>query len=61
VIATVPIGLDRTFTVHSDDLGPFVTIALGPWTAVLTREEARRTGDALRAAALTAIDGLDTG
>jgi hypothetical protein len=61
MIATVPVGLDRTLTVRADDLDPFVTVVLGPWSAVLTREEARRAGDALRAAALTAVDGPGTG
>jgi len=54
MIATVPVGLERTLTVRADDLDPFVTVALGPWSTVLTREEARRASDALRAAALTA-------
>ena len=54
MIATVPVGLDRTLTVRADDHDPFVTVALGSWSTVLTREEARRTSDALRAAALTA-------
>jgi hypothetical protein len=61
MIATVLVGTDRTLTVHANDLDPFVTVALGPWSVALTRDEARRAGDALRAAALTAIDDLLSG
>ncbi len=61
MIATVPVGLDRTLTVRADDLDSFVTVALGRWSAVLTREEARRAADTLRAAALTAVDDLLSG
>jgi hypothetical protein len=61
MIATVLVGTDRTLTVRADDLDPFVTVTLGPWSTVLTRDEARRAGDALRAAALTMVDDLLTG
>ena len=61
MMATVLVGLDRTLTVRADDLDPFITVALGAWSVVLTREEARRAGDALRAAALTMTDDLGPG
>lgn len=54
--ATVRIGTARGETlvcVEANDSDPYLTMAVCGQTVVLTRDEARRIGDALRAASLT--------
>jgi hypothetical protein len=45
---------EQLVRVAADDLDPYLTLTVGDHTVVLTRDEARRISDALRAVALTA-------
>ena len=59
MIATVRIGtlVDAPpVVVRAEHMDPFVTLTIGAQTACLTRDEARRIGDALRACGLTDVD-----
>jgi len=47
---------EQLVRVMVDDFDPYLTLTVGDRTVALTRDEARRISDALRAAALT-IDG----
>ncbi|MGH3935991.1 MAG: hypothetical protein ACRDS1_13620 [Pseudonocardiaceae bacterium] len=42
--------------VEANDLDPYLTLTVAQHTVALTRDEARRVSDALRAVALTAVD-----
>lgn len=42
--------------VEANDLDPYLTLTVTQHTVALTRDEARRVSDALRAVALTAVD-----
>lgn len=46
--------------VEAYDLDPYLTLTVAQHTVVLTRDEARRVSDALRAVALTAEDRGDS-
>ncbi len=59
MIATVRIGTladAPPVVVRAEHLDPFVTLTIGAQTECLTRDEARRIGDALRACSLTDVD-----
>jgi hypothetical protein len=47
---------EELLTVQAHDLDPYVTVTIRPFSVDLTRDQARRAADALRACALTAID-----
>lgn len=50
---------EQLVRVAADDLDPYLTLTVGDHTVVLTRGEARRISDALRAVALTADEWGD--
>ncbi len=59
--ASVYIGTptgEQLVQVVAGDCDPYLTLTVGDYTVALTRDEARRISDALRAAALT-IDSCD--
>lgn len=47
---------EKLFTVQAHDLDPYVTVTIRQHSVDLTRDQARRAADALRACTLTAID-----
>ena len=47
---------EELLTVQAHDLDPYVTVTIRQYSVDLTRDQARRAADALRACALTAID-----
>lgn len=47
---------EELLTVQAHDLDPYVTVTIREHSVDLTRDQARRAADALRACALTAID-----
>jgi hypothetical protein len=47
---------EEVLTVQAHDLDPYVTVTIRQFSVDLTRDQARRAADALRACALTAID-----
>ena len=59
MIATVHLHTttgEHLLSVHGRDFDPFVRLTFRGCSVDLTRDQARMAGDALRAAALTAID-----
>jgi hypothetical protein len=59
VIASVSLSTvtgEELLTVQAHDLDPYVTVTIRQHSVDLTRDQARRAADALRACALTAID-----
>ncbi|MGH3777370.1 MAG: hypothetical protein ACRDRR_16860 [Pseudonocardiaceae bacterium] len=62
MIASVYIGTSRgesLVRVEAYDLDPYLTLTVRGQTVALTRDEARRVSDALRAATLTAQEWAD--